>query len=195
MRRTKIVVMSYLRAFFITFAILFLASCGDSEYEYSNYPCYFVFDNMGGRSSMLASAMNQNASGTFCHIRTSGKSYIFSLNIKPGETEKVNFTAEDERRTLMLGIYNESGIIVGYGSYNNPATFYAYDNQCRYCYEETGLSRYPLTMDTSGKASCARCKRVYDLNNGGLETTSCRQIRYHATTSGPYGVLSVINGR
>ncbi|MGN1375584.1 MAG: hypothetical protein ACI4V5_03405 [Prevotella sp.] len=187
--------MRYIRYVFIVLAATFLVSCGDTEYEYSNYSCYFVFDNMGSRSPMLAAAMNQNSPGTFCHIRTSGKAYIFDLNTSPGQTEKVNFTAEDERRTLLLGIYNESGIIVGYGNYNNPATFYAYDNQCRYCYEETGLSRYPLTMDTSGKASCARCKRIYDLNNGGIEASGGRLIRYHATTSGPLGVLSVVNGR
>ena len=62
----------------MSFAILFLASSANWEFEYTNYTCYLVFDNMGGRSPMLASAMNQNASGTFCHIRTSGKSYIFS---------------------------------------------------------------------------------------------------------------------
>ena len=174
-----------------------VTSCGDTEYEYSSHPCYFVFDNTASRSPMLATAMNPLSPGIFCHISVSGKYFVFNTNVAPGTTERVAFNAIDEQRSLHLGAYNESGIIVGYGNLNSPATFYAYDNQCPNCYEESNLPRYPLTMLTTGKAKCPNCQREYDMNNGGIVSkgnNGRKLIRYKASTTGVQGVLSVVNG-
>ncbi len=182
--------------YYIIALLALLTSCGDSEYEFSGYPCNFVFDNNASRSTQLASAMNQMSPGIFCHICVSGKFFYFNTNADTGEPEREPFNAIDEQRTIALGIYNESGIIVGYGNLNNPATFYAYDNQCPNCYKETGLPRYGLTMDTAGRAKCDRCKREYDLNNGGIISNGSggdKLIRYRGSTTGPQGVLHVVN--
>lgn len=182
--------------YYIIALLTLFTSCEDAEYEYSNYPCNFVFNNTGSKSSKLAAAMNSASPGIFCRISASGKTFFFEINDGSGDKERVAYTAIDEQRTIAIGVYNESGIIVGYGNLNNPATFYAYDNQCPNCYEEVGLPRYGLTMDTSGKATCSRCNRSYDMNNGGIVASGdggSKLIRYRASTTGPLGVISVVN--
>lgn len=172
-------------------------ACGDTDFEYSNHPAHLVFDNTASRSTKLAEAMNPVSPGIFCHIRTSGKAFLFETNTEKGKQERVVFDAKDERVSIQLGVYNESGIIVGFGNLNNPATFYAYDNQCPNCYKQTGMPQYPLTMDASGKARCGKCGRSYDMNNGGIVSAGDageKLIRYRASTAGPFGVLIVNNG-
>lgn len=171
-----------------------LTSCGDTENEYANYPCNFFYDNAKNHSIKLAEASNALSPGIFCRISVSGKTFLFETNTDPGNTERKNFTAEDERRSIILGAYNESGIIVGYGNLDNPAVFYAYDSQCPNCYKETNMPRYTLQTDSKGMARCNRCKREYNMNNGGIVASGNggdKMIRYRATTTGPQGIISV----
>ena len=98
------------------------------------------------------------------------------------------------RRTRVLGVYNKTGIIVGYGNLSSPAVFYCYDSQCPNCYAETNMMNYKLEFDSRGIATCPKCKREYDLNNNGLPSTGGKKlIKYRATTTGPLGILSVNN--
>lgn len=182
--------------YYIIVLLSLFSACGNTEYEYSNEPCYLVFDNTASRSMKLTEAMNSVAPGTFCRISISGKTFVFETNTVPGKTESVNFNAIDERRTQQLGVYNGTGVIVGYGNLNNPPTFYAYDSQCPNCYKSTNLAQYALTMDTSGHAKCSKCGRTYDMNNGGIVSSGDggdKMMRYRATTTGPQGVLTVSN--
>lgn len=182
--------------YYIIAAVMLFASCGNTEYEFSQYPCHFVFDNNGGRSPKLAAAMNSMSAGVFCHIRVSGKYFYFDINTSDGGADKVPFVAIDEQRTIRIGVYNESGIIVGYGALTEPKTFYVYDNQCPNCYKSTQMPRYALTMTDDGHAVCGRCGRTYDMNNGGIISSGPsgdKMIRYHGNTTGSFGVLSVIN--
>lgn len=184
--------------YYIIALLALFVSCDDAEFEFSSDSCYFIFDNSANRSPMLGTAMNSLSPGVFCHAAVSGRYFVFNTNTAPGQTERVAFNAVDEHRTLILGAYNESGILVGYGNLNSPAIFYAYDNQCPNCYKESNLPRYGLTMDTTGKATCKSCKRVYDMNNGGIISSGDpgdKLIRYRCSTTGPTGVLSVINGQ
>ena len=50
--------------------------------------------------------------------------------------------------TFTLGLYNKSGIIVGFSNLSSPATLYIYDSQCPNCYYETQTMSHRLTMDT-----------------------------------------------
>ncbi len=187
----------YTLLYYIGAVLLLFTSCGDAEYEYSSYSCYFIFDNTASRSALLATAMNQLSPGIFCHITMSGNYFKFETNAS-SQTETVAMNAIDQNRTIELGAYNGSGIIVGYGNLNYPATFYAYDSQCPNCYKSEYLPRYALTMDSSGKAKCSKCQREYDMNNGGIVSSGeggDKMIRYRATTSGTFGVLSVVNGQ
>lgn len=181
---------------FILALLALFTSCGDTDYEFSTNRCYFIFENNGPRSTALASAMNPMSPGIFCRITTSGEDYyIFTSN--QGLTDRVVRNAIDKQRTVELGVYNETGIIVGYGNLNNPATFYAYDSQCPNCYRNTNLPRYSLTINSDGTAECGSCHRKYDMNNGGIVSAGdggAPMMQYrNARTTGPQGVLSVSN--
>lgn len=121
-----------------------------------------------------------------------GQLFLFSTN--HGLSDRVDKTAVDQQVSIALGVYNETGIIVGYGNLDYPATFYAYDSQCPNCYGDTGLPRYSLSMDTDGTAECGSCHRKYDMSNQGLVVNGDAgrgMMRYHATVTG--GVLNVNN--
>ena len=168
----------------------------ENENEYTGNSCYFIFENNGPRSTALASAMNPMSPGIFCRITTSGEDY-YTFTSNQGLTDRVVRNAIDKQRTVELGVYNETGIIVGYGNLNNPATFYAYDSQCPNCYKNTNLPRYSLTINSDGTAECGSCHRKYDMNNGGIVSAGYdgdSMMRYrNARTTGPLGVLSVSN--
>lgn len=173
-------------------ATVLFAGCGETESEYSGYPCRFVFDNSANRSPALASAMNVMSPGIFCRITMTGNYFNFSTN--QGLEDEVMMTAIDKEVTIILGVYNVTGIIVGYGNLNSPATFYAYDSQCPNCYHEGGLLRYSLTMNTDGTAECGSCHRKYDMNNGGIVSSGDggnKMMRYRAGVAG--NVLTVNN--
>jgi hypothetical protein len=85
---------------------------------------------------------------------------------------------------------------VGYGALSQPAVLYAFDRECPNCFDPAAipLRSKPLSMSSSGIATCNVCKRQYDLNNNGFISAGeegKRLTRYRATTTGPYGVLSV----
>lgn len=173
-------------------ATVIFAGCGETESEYSGYPCRLVFDNSANRSPALASAMNVMSPGIFCRITMTGNYFNFSTN--QGLEDEVMMTAIDKEVTIILGVYNVTGIIVGYGNLNSPATFYAYDSQCPNCYHEGGLLRYSLTMNTDGTAECGSCHRKYDMNNGGIVSSGDggnKMMRYRAGVAG--NVLTVNN--
>ena len=184
-------------AHYIILLLGIFCSCSDTEYEYSNYPCFFVFDNSVHLDQTLAASMNALSPGVFCRIYEQpkdGSETFFFIN-NQGATSNKRANAVDLNRSRVIGTYNGSGIIVGYGTIDK--VFYAFDSQCPNCYKEANLPRYTLTMDTSGKARCNTCKRVYDMNNGGIVAEGQggdKLIRYHANTSGPQGTLSVTNG-
>lgn len=187
---------------FIIIAFILVAtlySCDTADSEYSQESCYFVFDNSIHQDPTLASSMNPNAPGTFCRITESQKSgaTIFSFANNQGSTSTQTANAIDMQRARKLG--QQKGIIVGYGNgdITNPI-FYAYDNQCPNCMTTSGLQSFQLTLADTGIASCVKCGRTYDMNNGGYETSGregeyTRLIRYRATTTGAYGILSVSN--
>lgn len=182
--------------YYIIALLTLFTSCGETEYEYSNYPCYLVFDNSLHQDATLSTAMNSMSPGVFCRIYIStrdGAEAFFFVN-NQGLSSYKRPSALDLQRTRRLGVYNESGIIVGYGTLNS--TFCVYDNQCRNCYDESGLPRYNLTIDSRGVAVCSNCKREYDLNNNGIVSGGTQGkglIRYRGQTSGPLGVLNVSN--
>ncbi len=181
--------------YYIIALLTLLTSCGDTEYEYSGNSAYFVFENTASRSAALASAMNNMSPGIFCRIKTSGANH-YSCETNQGLSDRPVKNAIDEQRTVRLGVYNETGIIVGFGNLNNPPTFYAYDSQCPNCYKNTNMPRYSLTMNTDGTAECGSCHRKYDMNNGGIVVAGDggdKMMRYHASTTGPEGVLVVTN--
>jgi hypothetical protein len=55
--------------------------------------------------------------------------------------------------------------------------------------------KYAVSMNTNGVATCSKCGRKYDLNNGGIvqngEEGDSGLQKYLASTTGPFGYISV----
>lgn len=182
-------------------AATWLASCSKAEEEFSDEPCLFIFDNSVHQDATLATAMSPMSPGVFCHISETNRSgavtFVFRNNQGLSSEKRAN--AKDQQQSRRLGRRN--GIIVGYGNgdITNPE-FYAYDAQCPACYSGTGLVDRSLSIDSRGVATCGNCHRTYDLNNGGYimaggqaDGTTNKLTRYHASTTGEFGVLAVTN--
>lgn len=197
---SKTFTMSIWRKHLFTFGGLLIVmmtfcTCGNTEYEFSNKPCYFVFDNSTHNDPTLAAAMTQN-SGTFVAVTLtfhSGARY-FRFSSNQGTSSESKFDGIDSRRSLLLGM-NE-GLIVGYGLLTDPVTFYAFDRECPNCFspDELPIRSHPLQINSAGLATCNTCKRKYDMNNGGILAEGekgNKMVRYRASTTGPYGVLAV----
>ncbi|MDD7317319.1 MAG: hypothetical protein SOZ80_03995 [Prevotella sp.] len=169
----------------LTAALLALltAACSNSEFEFSSHRCYLIFDNAEHNDPTLASALVAASPGTFCRISMRGEKK-FGFNSNRGLESERMMNAKDALRTCILGVYNESGIIVGYGTLGGELC--AYDAQCPNCYEESNMPRYMLSMTDAGLAKCKTCKRTYDMNNGGIVIENGRgndrkMIRYRAS--------------
>lgn len=174
-------------------------SCEKSEFEFCTERCFFVFDNSVHLCGVLGGALNNMSPGTFCRI-TSGTergALVFHFEDNNGNTDKKYANGKDLTRTPVLGIYNKTGIIVGYGNLNNPPTLYAYDSQCPNCYYGTNTPSYCLTMTPAGFAVCSNCKREYNMNNGGFISKGAagkKLLRFRRVScTGPTGILSVQN--
>ena len=189
--------MTTLRLLTLSFILALATACTDSEYEYSSHQAYLLLDNSTHLDATLSSALVQLSPGIFCRIYTKGDNYFY-FESNQGLSSKSAMTAVDLQRTLILGVYNASGIIVGYGTLDYPATLYCYDNQCPNCYEQLSLPRYALTMDDTGIATCSKCSRSYNLNNGGIiteggEEGDIKLFRYRVTYTEASRILWVNN--
>lgn len=175
-------------------ALFVLGGCGESEFEYSSHRVRLVYDNSLHLDATLSVSMNAMAPGTFCRVSVSGNYFTFTNS--HGQSSRQPMTSVEQQRLPILGVNNESGVIVGFGLLSDPPVFYAYDAQCPNCYENDSRPRYLLTMTSDGKAKCSRCGRTYDMNNSGIIIDGGpgeKLYRYHATTTGPNGILSVNN--
>ena len=178
----------------------FIFSSCNAEGEYSTWPCRFTYDNSLHLDATLASAMNVDSRGVFCKIWDSsmGGLVLHFQSNQGGDATHQPVTEMERQSNYILGLNN--GIIVGFQTMNTQpyGGFVAYDAQCPNCVrrENNYLNpKFPLSMSSSGIASCGKCGKKYDLNNGGLiqngEEGDVGLQKYLATTTGPYGFLSV----
>lgn len=167
---------------------LFFSSCSEEEKTYSDFHPNLTIDNATHLDATLATAMDIASPGVWCHISTTmrGGAYYFIFNNNQGLTSESIFNAIDSRQESQrhVGMYN--GIIIGFSIFGDG--FYAYDAQCPDCFDYLSLPlrNYPLTLSGIGKATCNHCGRTFDLSQWPNGLT-----RYHATTSGPFGLLRV----
>ena len=171
-----------------TVAVMELSSCSDAEKTFSDFHPNLEIDNAVHLDATLASAMDVTNTGVWCHVSTTMRSgaYYFLFNNNQGLSSESIFNAIDSRQGSQQRVGMNNGIIIGFSAYGNG--FFAYDAQCPDCfdYQALPLRNYPLTLDGIGKATCNHCQRTFDLNSWPNGLT-----RYHATTSGPFGLLHV----
>lgn len=180
---------------FAGLAVLVLGACSEAKFDYSSQKVRFSFNNAVYQDATLQSALNPMSPGVFCRIYEGmeGISRYFYFESNQGLTSRKKATAEDTRRTCIIGVYNKTGIIVGYGNLSSPAPLYAYDSQCPNCYAEKGTPSFKLSLDPKGIATCPTCKRTYDLNNNGITANGDKLMKYRASCTDPLGLLSVVN--
>ena len=180
--------------------LLLLTSCSANQ-EYTSWPCRFVYDNSIHLDQTLATATNVASPGIFCLITMEahgGTTYLHFSN-NQGLSSQLPLTAAELRNNLRLGLNN--GIIVGVQNFGG---FTAYDVQCPNCVRGEGnltTPNYRIVMDKKGTgiATCAKCDRQYDLNNGGLLVNGGKQgdtslERYrNAHTAGPQGITTIFS--
>lgn len=178
----------------VIFAVQMLLTACSNGFTFSTYPCRLLIDNSVHNDGTLASAMNAMSPGVFCQVvaNESKKQFEFATNY--GTQSVAKYNAIDERRTRALGMNN--ALIVGYGSLTGE--FYAYDRECPNCFNPDAVPQRsrPLTLGSDGIATCQLCKRRYDMNSGGncvSEGGTKGLVRYRASTTGPFGILSVSN--
>lgn len=186
-------------------SLLLLFGC-ETENEYSTWPCRFAYDNSVHQDATLATAMDVNVPGIFCQITESVRGGVKYLNFKNNHnaTTSLAETEEEKRAEYILGLNN--GIIVGFQNailddFGN-ARFVAYDVQCPNCvrqYNNTLSPNYGVSMSDNGIATCGKCGRRYDLNNGGIlqngQQGDTGLEKYAASTAGPFGHVSVFRHR
>lgn len=189
----------------LTFYLLLLSSC-EAENEYSTWPCRFAYDNSTHQDATLASCMDVNVPGMFCLITESVRGGVKYLNFKSNynTTSSQVETEAEKRAEYILGLNN--GIIVGFqnavlDAFGN-ALFVAYDVQCPNCVRQSGNTlspNYGISMNDRGIATCGKCGRKYDMNNGGVlqngQEGDTGLEKFAASASGPFGHLSVFRHR
>lgn len=180
------------------FLPLFLSSCGENQNQYSSVRCFVAINNQEHNDATLASAMNATSPGVFCLVQQTmkGGATYFAFKNNRGSQSMSIFNSRDQRTALTFGYNN--GVIVGFGNLDYPPVFYAYDNQCPNCFDWLTIPRrnYPLTLSSSGIATCNNCHREYNMNTGGNIIKGSRGeknhlTRYVASTSGPFGLLTI----
>jgi len=150
-----------------------LSGCSGAEAEYSTWPCRFAFDRL---NPTLTTSLNAGSRGVFCLITEQvqkGRKYLLFQNNIGLTSEPEPETAEEVQAKFILGLNN--GIIVGFQTLiTDPyGGFVAYDVQCPNCVRRENNTinpNYRVTMDTKGIATCPKCKKTYDMNNGGIIT-------------------------
>ena len=193
-------------AFLITYILLLIFTSCEAENEYSTWPCRFAYDNSVHQDAALSSCMDVNVPGMFCLITESVRGGVKYLNFKTNHnmTSSQTETEAEKRAEYVLGLNN--GIIVGFQNavlddFGN-ARFVAYDVQCPNCvrqYNNRLSPNYGVSMDDKGIATCGKCGRRYDMNNGGIlqngQEGDTGLEKYAASTAGPFGQLSVFRHR
>jgi len=188
------------RNWLIGLVVIMLMGC-QADQEFSSWPCRFSYDNSIYLDPVLASAMNNGSRGVFCQISEEARAGAVYLNFASSNGEKSQKieTAMERQANYILGLNN--GIIVGFqtliteGAYGG---FVAYDVQCPNCVRTNNnyiSPNYPVRMASSGIATCSKCGRKYDMNNGGIIQNGSEGDtgleKYVATTTGPNGYISV----
>ena len=153
-----------------------LSACSSADQEYSSWPCRFAYDNSIHLVTELSISLNAGSRGVFCLITEQvqkGQKHLIFQSSNGDKSNPIPETAEEAQAKFILGLNN--GIIVGFQTLiTDPyGGFVGYDVQCPNCVRNENNTinpNYRVTMDTKGIATCPKCKKTYDMNNGGIIT-------------------------
>lgn len=168
-----------------------LSGCADDTDDfYSNYRAFFRYNYVLTTPPLLTAVGNP---GMFCAINFPNGNYHF-VSSDGKNTYDYRPTAMDQ--------YGKpecvAGFIVGMPNipdFSGQFAPVAYDLVCPECFTSTSIQR-SLSIAQNGWATCSRCNRSYDLNNGGIVVqgeAGRKLLRYHVAYSPAQGVLVIQN--
>lgn len=172
----------------------FFSSCTADGNEFANHLCYFTFDTSIHNTSIIKTCVNPMSSGMFCMAwqdSWGGIRYI-KAQLNDGKTCDLDndgkgnpiTTEKEARQSCIMGVSN--GLIIGCST---GYQLYAFDRLCPMCYND-GFNK-PLQWGSDGwHVTCPRCKRSYNLNNGGFGETEGKLMRYRASYTGAMLIVS-----
>lgn len=168
--------------------LLPFVSCQKAENEYTTHQCYFTFNCSYHNTSRLLNAVNSYEQ--FAIVTTkplSGKTYTVVTSIYGTADTEDNITTDLEtQRSHILGLSN--GLIIGKSSMDQK--LYAFDRQCRNCFDSTNMTNAPLQWaGNNSTVKCDKCGRKYNLSNGGIVSEGeggNSLFKYRITYDGTY---------
>lgn len=178
------------RILFSGLLTLLLCACADeAESYYANVRAFFRFGNVITTPQLLTAVSNP---GQFCTITFAGGYYHFTG--PDGSSTPYAATAVDNYgRPEYI-----SGFIVGTPAVPDLSgnfTLSAFDLVCPNCYTENALQR-ALSFSGTTAMYCNRCRRTYDLNNGGIVSGGDggrALFRYRVSYASEQGMLLIQN--
>lgn len=151
--------------FFVVILSLLFSCVDDDESPFARRPAFFRFSPVTAAPKTLFPALG--SPGEWCTVTLTNTHYV--LKTPGGMTDSYPLTQLDEyrRATWICGLIVGTPTVPDLGAYDFAPV--AYDLACPSCFEGGGITRaVSITSTTLGRASCSRCHRTYDINNGGI---------------------------
>ena len=178
----------FLTSLFFILSFLAITSCQKAEDSFTTHQCYFSFNTSYHNTSRLLDVVNSYDPYAFVYTEPlSGNTYRVVTDIYGTDATRDNITTDAEtQRTRIMGLAN--GLIIGRSVMDQ--TLYAFDRQCRNCFDNTGMTAAPLQWGANNvTVKCNKCGCEYNLSNGGVPSNgkgSNALFRYRITFDGTY---------
>lgn len=165
--------------FALAAVLLFAAACeGDTvESKYSNYRASFTFSPVTSVAPLYGAL---NGFGEYCAIWADANYYHFSSLVGSAQVNKTALAVYTTFISLGGGFIVGRSSLSDIGSAEYPLV--CYDRICPNCYRNDYYKA--MRIEENGCCVCDRCRRTYDMNNGGtiVEGDKGRKlIRYRMT--------------
>ena len=179
----------------VTMATGIVSSCEKADNRYSHFEAYFTYQPVSAKPNLYRSCTSL---GEFCSITfPPGQNYVIKSPETPAATDYIPRTALNDYNRFVLGIGN--GLIIGKPilpeMLEEESQVTCYDLCCPNCYQNYHILKQ-LNLQTSGKAKCSSCLRIYDLNNQGIVVNgdAGRSLfRYYANYYSPTQKIMINN--
>lgn len=164
-------------------------ACSDDTQDFYAHVRAFLRVYPVTSAPQLHTALNNP--GMFCKVTFTTRAYIFTDAF--GQSSEIARTALDAygRPECVAGFITGMPAIP---DMQGRMECVAYDLVCPNCYLD--LIERALTFASATTVSCPRCRRTYDLGNGGIVTggeNGQKLLRYHLTYSPAQNVLFIQN--
>lgn len=161
------------RLFLLFFSLILLTGCQKNSYSKfcNRYKVFFMCNTMEAPFNQLSTP------GRFLSVRLLPNGTMTVTDID-GHSTRIELS-QKENNMFIMGL---GGLIIGRPTLNNDdMEVWAYDLACPVCDSGHNL----LSVDQMGKAGCAACGGIWDLNRSGFpDNGDMRPLYRYPATSG-----------